>query len=135
MDKVGDYFDLIDELVQKSGKYKAQAYMFVSAALSYTLKKLDKPRHVTGQELLEGLKELAILHFGPMARMVLEHWGIRETIDCGEIVFQLVDAGLMGKTDEDKLEDFKDVYDFREVFDDKLRVNLDEDILSKMLKI
>ena len=88
--------------------------------------------HVSGDELLQGIRELAVRQFGPLTRTVFENWGVTKTLDFGEIVFQLVDAGLMGKTDEDKLDDFKDVYDFRKVFDDKLQVEIDKESLSHL---
>lgn len=107
----------IEGIVKNDPRYKVEAYAFLFAALSHTQTKLNKPRHVTGRELLEGIKELALEKYGKIARTVLEHWGVRKTDDFGEIVFNLVEAGLLGKTDEDKKEDFKDVYDFEEVFD------------------
>ncbi len=73
-------------------------------------------RHVTGQELARGIADYGRDRFGPLARAVFAHWGIRETLDFGHIVFSLVDNGLMGRTDEDSLEDFRDVYDFDEAF-------------------
>jgi uncharacterized repeat protein (TIGR04138 family) len=132
MESKTDLFEVVDGLVQKYGKYKPQAYFFVSAALSYTLKKFDKPRHISGVELLDGIRELALRQFGPMTRTVFENWGVTKTLDFGEMVFQLVEAGLMGKTDEDKLDDFRDIYDFRKVFDDRLQVDIDKESLSRL---
>jgi len=107
----------IEVIVEKDPRYKTEAYAFVFAALSYIQTKLNKPRHVTGKELLEGIRELALDRYGKMAKTVLEHWGVKKTDDFGEIVFNLVEAGLLGKTDKDRKEDFKDVYDFEEVFE------------------
>lgn len=91
--------------------------MFLYAALDYTIKKKGKPVHVSGQELLEGVKELAIQKFGMLARVVFEHWGVCCTDDFGEIVFNLVAEGMLRKTEDDSKEDFQDRYDFKEVFD------------------
>jgi uncharacterized repeat protein (TIGR04138 family) len=78
-------------------------------------------RHVTGQQLLEGIRQLAIQEFGYMARVVLEQWGVRQASDFGEIVFILVSNGLMGKTDDDSLDDFRGGYDFRKAFDEQFK--------------
>jgi uncharacterized repeat protein (TIGR04138 family) len=78
---------------------------------------LEEPRHISGQELADGVRKLALEQYGPMARTVLEHWGIHSTKDLGEIVFTLVDMGLLTKRDEDSQEDFHDVFDFEEVFE------------------
>ncbi len=107
----------IEQIVEQDPRYKPEAYAFLFAALSYTQAKLAKPRHVTGRELLEGIRELALERYGKMAKTVFEHWGVRKTDDFGEIVFNLVDAGLLGKTEEDKKEDFKDVYNFEDAFE------------------
>jgi uncharacterized repeat protein (TIGR04138 family) len=73
--------------------------------------------HVTGRELLEGIRRYAMKHFGLMARTVFETWGLHKTDDFGEIVFKLVDAGLMRKTEADTREDFRQVYDFAQAFE------------------
>lgn len=107
----------IEQIVEQDPRYKPEAYAFLFAALSYTQAKFTKPRHVTGGELLEGIRELALERYGKMAKTVFEHWGVSKTDDFGEIVFNLVDAGLLGKTEEDKKEDFKDVYSFEDAFE------------------
>jgi uncharacterized repeat protein (TIGR04138 family) len=86
------------------------------SGLEFTMKKLKEPRHVTGQELAEGLRMYALDQFGPMAKTVLEHWGITTTLDFGEIVFILIEAGLMRKTENDNLGDFKNVFNFESAF-------------------
>lgn len=120
MDTPDDILEKIQKLIDSNSNYKFEAYSFVMAALHFTMSSLKKPRHVSGQELCEGIKRYALDQFGPLAGTVLEHWGIRETLDFGCIVFALVDAGLMRKTEEDSLDDFKDVYDFKAVFSSKL---------------
>ncbi len=111
----------VNSICKSKSAYKKEAYFFIREALDYTVKNLDKPapgkrRHVSGIELLEGIKEFSRKEFGPMAITVLRQWGINQTGDFGEIVFALVEAGLLGKTDEDRKEDFYDVYDFHEEF-------------------
>ncbi|MCD6169693.1 MAG: hypothetical protein J7J76_03955 [Candidatus Latescibacteria bacterium] len=106
----------IEKVAAKTGKYKQQAYLFAYLALEYTLNKLPVRRHISARELLEGIKQYAKELYGPMARVVLEYWGVRKTEDFGQIVFALVEAGLMAKREEDSLEDFKDVYDLKEEF-------------------
>jgi len=99
-------------------------------ALDLTLRKLEKPRHISGRELLEGIKKLAEEEFGPMAKIVFEHWGIKNTEDFGHIVFNLVEAGIMSKTEEDSIEDFKDVFDFTKEFERKYRMKVDKEKLK-----
>jgi uncharacterized repeat protein (TIGR04138 family) len=111
------FSEAIEEIIQKDNRYSAAAYAFLMEALNFTMKKLPKPMHVTGQELLEGIKVVGLKEFGPMARSVFEHWGIKKTDDFGEMVFNMVDAGLMSKTEKDSKEDFRGVYDFEEVFE------------------
>lgn len=106
----------LDEIIEKDTRYKGEAYRFVMAALDYTIGKLDEPRHVSGKELLEGIREHAFEQFGPMARTVLEHWGITSTEDFGYIVFNMVDKEILGKKESDSIDDFKNGYDFKEVF-------------------
>jgi uncharacterized repeat protein (TIGR04138 family) len=108
-------------LSQRDGKYKAEAYSFVMAALSYTIGRIGEVRHVSGRELLEGLKELSIESYGPMAKEVLNHWGVRSSRDVGCVVFSLVSEGLLSKTDSDAIEDFENGFDFEEEFITKYR--------------
>jgi uncharacterized repeat protein (TIGR04138 family) len=98
------------------GRYHINAYRFVYEALDYTVKQLEKKRHISGRELLEGIKNLALEQFGALAVMVFEVWGVRKTCDFGNIVFNLVEAQMMSRSDEDTREDFDDVYEFRVVF-------------------
>ena len=73
-------------------------------------------RHVSGKELAEGIRDYALQEFGPLALTVLRTWGIQRTEDFGELVFHLVEAGKLGKTEKDTRADFAHVYDFDEVF-------------------
>ena len=119
MDAPEDLLTKIQALVDRNSKYKFEAYSFILSALHYTMTNVKPPRHVSGQEFCDGIRRYAIEQYGPMARTVLEHWGATSTMDFGQIVFDLVDIGLMRKTEEDSLNDFKDVYDFRTAFSSK----------------
>jgi uncharacterized repeat protein (TIGR04138 family) len=110
------------------GLYDVEAYKFTFEGLHYTLSKLPEPRHVSAYELLEGIREFAKDKFGFMARTVFKSWGLRSTNDFGEIVFSLVSHGLMGKTDEDRREDFDNVYDFKKVFDEEYLAELPQHV-------
>ena len=101
-------------------KYHPAAYEFVDHALRFTQKKLSKPAddaHITGRQLLEGLRELALKEFGMMTILVFRRWGITGTEDIGRIVWEMIESKDMHKTDRDRLSDFADVYDFEEAFD------------------
>ncbi len=119
-----DFVKRVESLAEQDGRYRKEAFLFLYAALEYTVRRLGRDkaktqaeRHVTGQELSRGIGEFAREQYGPMARSVLEHWGVRRTRDFGEMVFLLVNAGMMSKTEEDRIEDFADVYDFEKEFD------------------
>ena len=73
-------------------------------------------RHVTGQELLDGIRAYALEQFGPMVPTVFEEWGLQNCADFGEIVFNMVEIGLLAKTEKDSREDFKSGYDFEDAF-------------------
>ena len=109
--------NLLEKLREWNPRYSDAAYLFVLAALQFAINELDEPRHITGQELAEGCRDLAIERFGPMARTVLEHWGIHSTGDMGEIVYALIECRVLIKQDDDSLDDFQDVFDFDAAFD------------------
>ncbi len=117
MDTPEDVFQKVQKLIDNNPQYKLEAYGFILSALHFTMSKINPPRHITGQEFCDGIRRYALDQFGPMARTVLEYWGIKGTIDFGHLVFALVEVGLMRKTEEDSLDDFKDVYDFNTAFD------------------
>ena len=108
--------ELLEPIIAKDDRYTAQAYLFVREGLDHTVKNMYKMRHVSGQELLEGMREYALKEYGPVTKRVLSEWGINECVDFGNIVFNLVDEGLLGKTEEDSIEDFTGGYDFHEAF-------------------
>jgi uncharacterized repeat protein (TIGR04138 family) len=108
-------------ILDRDPRYAEDAYHFVREALDFTIKLLEKPlegpgRHVSGQELLEGIRQYALREFGPMALRVLNYWGVRSSEDFGEIVFNMVGAGILGKTEEDRKEDFAGGLDFESAF-------------------
>ncbi len=113
----------IEALAERDGRYRKEAYLFIYEALQYTVEKLGKAqldreqRHISGRDLLQGISDFGMEQFGPLTRSVFAHWGVRQTRDFGEIVFLLVGARLMSKTDDDCIEDFTAVYDFAEEFD------------------
>jgi uncharacterized repeat protein (TIGR04138 family) len=102
-----DLLDIIDDIRENDPGYRREAYVFVMNALDHFVRRLPAPRHVSGQELLGGVVELAREEFGPLAPTVFEEWGLKSGTDVGQIVFSLVDAGVLGKQPEDRLEDFE----------------------------
>lgn len=115
-------------------RYHSNAYRFVSAALPYAQKILnrtfsanmdDESAHITGQELLEGIRQFALENFGLLTLTVFHRWGIYTTHDFGRIVFELIDRGELRKTDRDQISDFYAVYDFEEAFDRDYQIHTD----------
>ena len=108
--------DPIENVLARDPRYRVEAYLFVHDAIEFTQARFTPRRHVTGRELLDGIRELALERYGRMAKAVLNSWGVRTTDDFGAVVFNLVDSGLMSRTEEDRIEDFHSVYDFDEAF-------------------
>lgn len=115
----------IEKIITADRRYGAGAYAFVMEALSYTQKRFGRERHVTGEELLVGIRELAVKTFGPLALTVFHNWGVRTTEDVGDIVFNLVSSGILGKQEEDSLENFRNGFDFEEAFSKDYQRQLD----------
>jgi uncharacterized repeat protein (TIGR04138 family) len=120
MQKIG-FADALDSVVASDPRYQRDGYIFLRDALDFTTKQQKKikgvtVRHVSGPELLDGARRYALKEFGPMVITVFDNWGIRSCEDIGNMVFNLISAGVFGKTDEDSIEDFKNVYDFEEAF-------------------
>ena|SRR5207248_4757469 len=120
MQKIG-FTEALDSIVASDARYQREAYVFLRDALDFTTKQQKKIkgatlRHVSGPELLEGVRQYALKEFGPMTLSVFSYWGIRCCEDIGQMVFNLIAAGIFGKTDEDSMDDFKAVYDFDDVF-------------------
>ncbi len=108
---------VMDRILVREPRFKEPAYLFVLAALEFCQARLPERRHLSGRELCEGCRDLAIERYGVLARMVLEHWGVTRTADIGDIVFTLVDLGLLLTQQQDTRADFAGVYDFTHAFD------------------
>ena len=118
--EVPPFAEAVARLCARDRRYAPEAYLFLHDGLMQTLKQVQekekKPRQISGAELAAGLRAYALEQYGPLALTVLNRWGVRTTRDFGEIVFLLLAAGLLGKTEEDKIEDFDDLYDFDDAF-------------------
>ena len=120
MQKIG-FAEALESVVDNDPRYQRDGYIFLRDALDFTTKQHKKVkdgsvRHVTGPELLDGVRQYALKEFGPMVMTVFDSWGIRSCEDVGHMVFNLIGAGVFGKTEQDSIEDFKNVYDFEEAF-------------------
>ena len=129
-----EFDDILEDITERDPRYKPEAYEFIMEALTYTQKKFKASRHVTGDEILIGVRELLTNQFGPMALTVLEHWGVKSTEDLGNIVFNLVENEVLSKTEDDTPECFRNAYSFKEVFVEDYRQNLMKK-LSRMRSI
>jgi uncharacterized repeat protein (TIGR04138 family) len=126
------------DIVRRDPRFTYEAYEFVFEALRFTQRLLDRNpsedagddpephHHISGRELLEGIRQLAVREFGLMARTVFRLWGINRTDDFGAIVFNLLEAKLMSKTDQDSLDDFHNVYDLDTVLVQGFQIPLEE---------
>jgi uncharacterized repeat protein (TIGR04138 family) len=115
-----DFAEAVAVLTEADSRYHADAYFFLREALDHAVKlrkrKLGETGHVTGQQLCDGVRQLATKSFGPMVPTVFEYWGIHRTGDLGEMVWKLIGLGVFGRTETDTREDFKGVYSFDEAF-------------------
>jgi uncharacterized repeat protein (TIGR04138 family) len=107
----------MDRIRAREPRYREGAYLFVLAALEYSQSRLTDRRHISGAELAAAVRELAIARFGVTARLVLEHWGVSSTSDIGDIVFTLVDLGMLLSQPNDTREEFFGLFDFAEAFE------------------
>ncbi|HET6425873.1 MAG TPA: Minf_1886 family protein [Planctomycetaceae bacterium] len=114
-------------------RYHPQAYLFVTEALRQAQELVGKDRvedeesaHISGRELLDGVRVLASKQYGMMAPSVFASWGITTTEDFGHIVFEMVERDELRKTERDQLSDFCDVYTFADVFRDGYAINTDK---------
>ena len=126
---VNEFLKEVKKITRKDKRFELDAYSFVMESLHYHNQKHKvKPgQHISARELLEGAKEYANLSFGPMAKFTLNSWGIKSTNDIGHIVFNLIETGFMGKTEEDSLEDFFDIFDFENAFKEDIRAEEQEE--------
>ena len=120
--QAASFEEAIEQIAAQDLRYNREAYFFLREALDHTQKmtgklpKKNEVRHVSGQELLGGIREYALHQFGPMTSTVLEEWGIKCCEDFGEIVFNMVENKLLAKTEQDSREDFRNGYDFHDAF-------------------
>ena len=121
------------ELIREDPRYTYEAYEFVCEAVTHTQERLgraaeepDADHHVSGGELLRGACELAVAQFGMMAPVVFKMWGIRATDDFGELVFKLIQATRLSKSDRDELEDFHEVFDLEKALTEGFELSLGE---------
>lgn len=116
------FSEVVDLIRREDARYGKKAYLFVRKALDFTIKHAEEEepdrgtRHVRGPELLEGIRKYALDQYGPMTLTLMHEWNIRTCLDFGEIIFQLVDYGVLGKTEDDSIEDFQNGYNFEEAF-------------------
>jgi uncharacterized repeat protein (TIGR04138 family) len=113
--------EVVEQIIERDPRYGKEAYIFLKEALEFTIKqkkrgKTESGSHVNAGELLDGFRQLALKEFGPMVMTVLEYWGVRSSFDVGQMVFNLIGAGVFGKTDSDAVEDFDQALDFRVAF-------------------
>ena len=118
--EIPPFAEAVARICVRDRRYAPEAFFFLHEGLMRTLKQVQekekKPRQISGAELSAGLRAYALDQYGPLTMTVLERWGVRTTRDFGEIVFLLLEAGLLGKTEEDKIEDFDNLYDFDAAF-------------------
>jgi uncharacterized repeat protein (TIGR04138 family) len=120
MQKIG-FSEALDSIIASDPRYARDAYVFLRDALDFTTKQQKKlkgttVRHVSGPELLDGVRVYALKEFGPMVMTVFAYWGLNACEDIGHMVFNLIGAGIFGKTEEDSIEDFRNVYEFEDAF-------------------
>jgi uncharacterized repeat protein (TIGR04138 family) len=119
-----DFNEIVTLICKEDKRFDRRAYDFVRLALDQTVKELrkketakgERSRHVSGTELLEGIRAYSLEQFGPLAKTVLNAWGVTRCRDFGDIVFNLIDYNVFSKTENDRREDFSDIYDFDEAF-------------------
>lgn len=119
-----DFNEIVTLICKEDARYDRKAYSFTREGLDYAVKELKKrdaersrqSLHVSGAELLQGIRVYALEQFGPLAITVLHSWGITRCGDFGEIVFNLIEYNVFSKTDKDSREDFAEVYTFEDAF-------------------
>jgi uncharacterized repeat protein (TIGR04138 family) len=111
-----DFERAVEEIVAGDPRFRPEAYTFLVAALDLARRKLGRRGHVSGRELLFGVRDYGMQRFGPLTAVVFRQWGVKTTIDFGHIVENLVSAGILSKQAEDSIESFRDVFDFDQEF-------------------
>ncbi len=113
---------LLDKVLENDSRFPLDAYLLVNDGLQYAYKVTGRKDHITACELLDAIRELMISRYGLLARAVLNSWGINSTDDIGQVILNLVNAGLMPQEETESLEKFHAVYDFNEVFVDNYEI-------------
>ena len=108
---------VMDRLRLIAPQFDERAFLFVLAALEFSQTRLPERRHISGRELAAACRDLALERYGVMSRVVLEHWGVRSTRDIGDVVFALVEFGLLLSQPTDTKDDFIDIFDFDRAFE------------------
>lgn len=119
-----EFSEIVGLICKEDARFDRKAYDFVRQALDHTVKDIKrkhpertgKSQHVSGAELLHGIREYALDQYGPMAKTVLTTWGVNRCSDFGDIVFNLIEYNVFSKTESDRREDFANIYDFDEAF-------------------
>ena len=115
-----DFPEAVQLITETDKRYERDAYYFVRDALDVAMKarkrQMGEGGHVTGQQICEGVRQLALKQYGPMVPTVFEFWGLSKTEDIGEIVWNLIEIGVFGKSAKDARADFKAVYGFKDAF-------------------
>lgn len=116
-----DFASTVDSILEAKPRFDRNAYLFMRDVLDYMASHERKNRarvkgHVSGQQLLEGVREFALAQFGPMVVTVFNYWGVFRCEDFGVIVYDLIEAGLLSKSDTDSVEDFSGAYSFTDAF-------------------
>ncbi len=116
-----DFEEAVVRILKDDPRYAPDAYQFARETLDFTSAMLTKPargeeRHISGRELLEGMRKYALQEYGAVAMTVLNSWGIFRCEDFGQIIFNLVEKGFLRKTEQDSIHDFDGSYDFETAF-------------------
>lgn len=107
---------IMDRIRLRESRFDERAYLFVLSALEFSQQRLPERRHISGRELSFACRDLALERFGVMARLVLESWGVKSTADLGDVVFTMVELGLLMSQPTDSRDEFLDVFDFDRAF-------------------
>jgi uncharacterized repeat protein (TIGR04138 family) len=123
--------EAVRKIVKDDPRYAVEAYEFVSKAVVFTMLTLGRDKtpdhHISGQELLDGFKRYAIQEFGPMAGEIMKSWGFSNSLDVGNVVFNLVNRKLLGKTENDSISDFKSGFDFEKAFSEPFKTEKNQE--------
>lgn len=119
-----EFAQIVDQIRKEDPRFDKRAYFFLRHGLDHTVKdmrkrqteRMQRSQHVSGPELLDGLRDYALEQFGPMAKMVLNEWGVTRCLDFGDMVFNLIEYNVFSKTEADNREDFAVRYDFEDAF-------------------